>query len=209
METRPLASLTASLLARKGAARPAMRRPHAGAMPVPTLPLSVQDDLGWNDMGEDLDHGHPAPPPPLVIAGRDRDAAPREQARPAPVEQRERLEVALSASPLEESAEAKAPAPAPLPTRRGARIVATSARDAALKALQPRRKKAAFTLRLDPQRHLRLRRACILSGRSAQQIVTEALDALLADQPQIDALADQLPSFRAEGGARAGNRKSR
>src|SRR3546814_13369047 len=36
--------------------------------------------------------------------------------------------------------------------------------------------KAAFTLRLDNQRHLKLRVACAMSHRSAQQIVTEALE---------------------------------
>ena len=40
--------------------------------------------------------------------------------------------------------------------------------------------KAAFTLRLDPERHLKLRLACAVDGRSAQQIVTDALDQLLA-----------------------------
>src|SRR5690606_16373260 len=36
--------------------------------------------------------------------------------------------------------------------------------------------KAAFTLRLDPERHLKLRLACAVTGRSAQLIVTDALD---------------------------------
>ena len=40
-------------------------------------------------------------------------------------------------------------------------------------------RKAAFTLRLDAERHLRLRLATAVTGRSAQQIVTGALDALL------------------------------
>ena len=49
--------------------------------------------------------------------------------------------------------------------------------------------KAAFTLRLDPERHLKLRLACAVDGRSAQILVTQALDKLLADMPELDALA--------------------
>ena len=44
----------------------------------------------------------------------------------------------------------------------------------------PAREKAAFTLRLDPVRHARLKHACNASSRSAQQVVTQALDAFLA-----------------------------
>lgn len=50
-------------------------------------------------------------------------------------------------------------------------------------------KRAAFTLRLDSERHLKLRLACTVKGRSAQQIVTEALDRLLGEMPDIAALA--------------------
>jgi len=52
--------------------------------------------------------------------------------------------------------------------------------------------KAAFTLRLDEDRHLRLRLACTASGRSAQQVVTEALDTYLASVPEIEAIAGQI-----------------
>ena len=55
--------------------------------------------------------------------------------------------------------------------------------------LAPGTKKAAFTLRLDPDRHLKLRLACALDGRSAQQLVTSALDALLERVPELDSLA--------------------
>ena len=51
--------------------------------------------------------------------------------------------------------------------------------------------KAAFTLRLDPQRHLKLRLACAVRGGSAQQLVTDALDRLLASMPELDELADK------------------
>jgi hypothetical protein len=57
-------------------------------------------------------------------------------------------------------------------------------------------RKAAFTLRLDADRHLKLRLACAVSGRSAQQIVTQALDDLLNGLPEIDRLAQQLPAKR-------------
>jgi hypothetical protein len=51
--------------------------------------------------------------------------------------------------------------------------------------------KAAFTLRLDPQRHLKLRLACAVRGCSAQQLVTDALDRLLASMPELDELAEK------------------
>jgi hypothetical protein len=51
--------------------------------------------------------------------------------------------------------------------------------------------KAAFTLRLDPERHLKLRLACAVSGRSAQLLVTDALDQLLARMPELDAMAQK------------------
>ena len=51
--------------------------------------------------------------------------------------------------------------------------------------------KAAFTLRLDPDRHIKLRLACALDGRSAQQLVTDALDHLLERMPDLDGLAQK------------------
>jgi len=53
-------------------------------------------------------------------------------------------------------------------------------------------KRAAFTLRLDSERHLKLRLACTLNNRSAQQLVTEALDRLIADMPDVASLAAQV-----------------
>lgn len=61
-EPKPLASLSAGLLARKGGARPAMRRQPLGSGPAPTNAAGY-DDLGWNDMGYDVDpdqSGEPA-----------------------------------------------------------------------------------------------------------------------------------------------------
>ena len=49
--------------------------------------------------------------------------------------------------------------------------------------------KAAFTLRLDQERHLKLRLACAMDGRSAQMLVTQALDDLLASMPELDGMA--------------------
>jgi hypothetical protein len=77
-------------------------------------------------------------------------------------------------------AQVAAPAPAPAPRR----------------APRPRsapgsKAKAAFTLRLDPQRHLKLRLACAVDGRSAQQIVTDALDHLLTAMPELEAMVEK------------------
>lgn len=53
-------------------------------------------------------------------------------------------------------------------------------------------RRAAFTLRLDEERHLRLRLASTVAGESAQNLVTRALDEFLARHPHIEHLAAQV-----------------
>ncbi len=53
-------------------------------------------------------------------------------------------------------------------------------------------RRAAFTLRLDAERHLKLRLASTLQGNSAQKLVTEALDRFLSAIPEIDAIAARV-----------------
>jgi hypothetical protein len=191
VEARPFASLSSGLLARKGAAKPAMRPQafgHIGAS---------LDDLGWNDMGEaeaaaaahaahSSHEEKPAPEHvPSSIAALT--PSPRPVAEPAPVHEQQRA----IADGL--GAEAEVPAEPETATAEPAPVVAMPRRRAPMAA----RDKAAFTLRLDPDRHFRLRLACAVSGRSAQQIVTGALDEILKTYPEIDALAGQLPVARA------------
>jgi hypothetical protein len=59
--------------------------------------------------------------------------------------------------------------------------------------------KAAFTLRLDPERHLRLRLASAITRCSAQHLVTGALDDFLNSLPELEGLAERVP---AEAGKR-------
>ena len=60
------------------------------------------------------------------------------------------------------------------------------------KSTKAQGKRAAFTLRLDPERHLKLRLASTMMDRSAQQIVTEALDALLSEIDELESLAAKM-----------------
>ena len=53
-------------------------------------------------------------------------------------------------------------------------------------------RRAAFTLRLDADRHLKLRLAATMQGISAQALVTEALDRLLAEYDDLDVIAAHL-----------------
>jgi hypothetical protein len=202
-EPKPIASLSSGLLARKGAARPAMR-PQGFQQVGGNL-----EDLGWNDMGFE-------PPKPTVVPvrdeehdafGEDLEEHPRVHptgltpvASPVHSQQAEiadRLSVDGDDEEFDETAEPhdSEAQPEPLP------IVAPPAPRAAESAL-PRRAptprsargskgKAAFTLRLDPDRHLKLRLACAVDGRSAQQIVTDAVDQFLADMPELDGLAQK------------------
>ncbi len=158
-EPKPLASLTSGLLARKGAAQPAMRRPMLGFGRAPGA--LAQDDLGWNDMGFDVE---PAPlPMDEAVAPIGLTPMAATVTEPPVIQERKTLARRLAGK--------AAPAPA-----------------------TARSRKAAFTLRLDADRHLKLRLACAVSGRSAQQIVTQALDDYLNDLPEIDRLAQQLPA---------------
>jgi hypothetical protein len=63
-------------------------------------------------------------------------------------------------------------------------------------------RKAAFTLRLDAERHLRLRLACAVTRHSAQQIVARALAEALAGIPEIEALASQVAAKPGRAGKR-------
>ena len=163
-EPRTFASLTPTLLARKGTAKPAMR-PQLQALPhyVDALAHDAGDDLGWNDMGHEDDQAD---------------------------EQHESAEV-VAINPATAVASARIPhivrQQADLPKR----VVAPMRRS----ALDDGRR-AAFTLRVDAERHLKLRLACTLRNRSAQQLVTEALDKLLADLPEVTSLAEQVAGKR-------------
>ena len=214
-EAKPFASLSSGLLARKGAARPAMR-PQGFGQSGHSL-----EDLGWNDMGFE--------PPKPVDVPRDEthdafgeDVVEHPRAHPtgltpldSPVHQQQaeiadRLFECEEDEEVEEAAEifepeaeepaaevhapvAPTPAPAPAPGPEPALPRATAAA-APRRASRPRsapgsKSKAAFTLRLDRERHLKLRLACAVDGRSAQQLVTDALDQLLGSMPELESLA--------------------
>lgn len=194
---KPFASLSSGLLARKGAARPAMRRPDPlSAARIDSLThgnaaLSVPaDDLGWNDMGYDVDPCAIEETVPVTAA-----ISPANALSPMPAPAR----IGEAQDDHQDAAAPIAPVAVDLPLPEVAAIAAvlppTPVNVAAAKgvpARQPRRPKAkaAFTLRLEAERHLRLRLACAVRHVSAQVLVTQALDALLATIPQLDTLAD-------------------
>ncbi|MDQ3077423.1 MAG: hypothetical protein M3Q83_01120 [Pseudomonadota bacterium] len=75
-------------------------------------------------------------------------------------------------------------------------VVSVAARSRQPRAAPGSKAKAAFTLRLDADRHLRLRLACAVTGRSAQQLVTDALDELLASMPELATMAERATKQR-------------
>ncbi|MBC7491084.1 MAG: hypothetical protein H7241_01380 [Novosphingobium sp.] len=188
MDGKPIASLSPKLLARKGAAKPAMRPQSqvlgwTGDETAAEMQESLDaghenldhDDLGWNDLGEALIEAAPehAPEPdPIPALGKR-----REKARvlhllpPTVVRQREQLAAALNANETAPDT-----------------VVRRSALDDG--------RRAAFTLRVDAERHLRLRMACAVKNRSAQQLVTEALDRVLAEVEGLDDLARRAKRAR-------------
>ena len=218
-EPKPFASLSSGLLARKGAARPAMRPQGFGQLG------SGLEDLGWNDMGfeppkpadspePDADHdafGEVIPAHPHNLAGltpvdspvhdQQAEIAGRLSAyTPEDAGEEDVDETAELYDPDAEEEDADSPvveeAPAPVVKVKAvpAPVANTAPAPIARRPHKPRaapgaKDKAAFTLRLDHERHLKLRLACAVSGRSAQLLVTQALDDLLAAMPELDAMA--------------------
>jgi len=216
-EAKTFASLSSGLLARKGAARPAMRPQGFGQAG------NGLEDLGWNDMGFEPPKAAEAPRDETHDAfGEDVVEHPRAHhpsgltAGGSPVhdqqaEIEERLEADETDEEFDETAELYDPEaeseelngsesetvelPAPVITVPSP-VAAPASAPAPRRVPRPRsapgsKAKAAFTLRLDPDRHLKLRLACAVNGRSAQQLVTDALDALLERIPELDAMASK------------------
>ena len=220
-EPKAFASLSSGLLARKGAARPAMRPQGFGQVG------SGVEDLGWNDMGFE-------PPKPAVTPIRDEDhdgfgeelpdqplrnplAALTPIASPVHDQQAEIAERFAAHDEdgesddgeyVDETAELYDPTadetdvvveqfaeveaePAPIAVRPVR--AAAPARQRKPRAATGAKGKAAFTLRLDPSRHLKLRLACAVNGQSAQQLVTDALDQLLRAMPELELMAEKAP----------------
>ena len=173
--SKPMASLSSGLLARKGQARPARRSQAFGGFGVAP---QAGDDLGWNDMGGSEPVSAAVPVPAPVLAPVPRPAPGPVAARgvepvPTVLVQRELLEAQMVSPEAKKSVS-----------------VATATR---IRRETQHGGKAAFTLRVDADRHLRLRLASAITNRSAQDLVTEALDALLGAVPEVEALVAQLP----------------
>lgn len=193
---KPFASLSSGLLARKGQAKPAMRpQGFLGMSPVPT------DDLGWNDMGYDAGYDE-MPPMEAVAAPVQTPAQPPVQAEvPHVVRQREMLGERYPAEPVEQAERAEPIAAEPI-VEVAPPVAIRPVSDGTLKRIGREAKakkgaKAAFTLRLDTDRHLRLRLASAVTNRSAQNIVSDALDAYLLALVDLDGLVERVPGRRA------------
>jgi hypothetical protein len=203
-EPKPFASLSSGLLARKGQAKPAMRPQGFASFGTPSPGAGTLDDLGWNDMG------HDRTPVQIGLSPMDGDVVPfnaeaeAEDFTPVePVVFQQREDIARSFEPEAfEAVEEEAPtgpllmtkrkanaAPAPEPVAfepESAPVAAPVAFDAPTHRAAPGSKnRAAFTLRLDADRHLKLRLASAVTHRSAQLLVVEALDAFLANNPAL------------------------
>jgi len=216
-EPKPLASLSAGLLARKGGARPAMRRQPLGSGPAPTNAVGY-DDLGWNDMGYDVDPDQSGEPArmldlkPLLTGSVLAHNVEAEQALEDSVGHELTDAVAEDYAAEEYGADAFEAEAHEIPeivrqqeslidrVAAVARKVEARPEPKPKKEKAPRalraREKAAFTLRLDAERHLRLRLASAVTNRSSQVILTDLLDEYLTTLPEIDAMASRLPAAR-------------
>lgn len=221
MSESGFASLGPTLLARKGGAKPAMR-PQLAPLVQDEAGVADErlEDLGWNDMGlDDADTGAGETESSADIvpinAGVAADDFAQEHS-PVVRRQQRRLEERVLADAVmsgpedlepeydsedeefygEDYAEDEAftptfsepepvlaPVPVPVPV-----AAITKPRVPAVQA----GRRAAFTLRLDVNRHLKLRLAATMQGVSAQALVTDALDRMLAEFDDLDVIANHL-----------------
>jgi hypothetical protein len=230
-DVKPVASLGATLLARKGAAKPAMRPQVAsttlGAAQAAQKLAANLEDLGWNDMGEDDSAPDrsaevlqltPAPHNPKAEAKTD-EGSPRALVRSMHEELAARLANEDESDYVVAKDKPKPAASAPIAPIAPVATVTASPDNDVVAAVEPvaqkaapapaRRqpasrpsmdgRRAAFTLRLDAKRHLKLRLASTIRNRSAQQLVTEALDRFLGDIPEIELLARNIQKTDRKG----------
>jgi len=195
MSEASFASLGPTLLARKGGAKPAMRPQLA---PLPEVVEAEQlEDLGWNDMGQEAADASPLAPPVNSDVVSIQPAMKRQAANEDAVdgaldiesplvarEQKRLAEYLLNEAPAEKLIKQK---PVAKKNKKP-----TASKKVSTQAKGKSAKRAAFTLRLDADRHLKLRLAATMQGKSAQALVTEALDRLLSGITDLDALATQM-----------------
>ena len=189
MSEASFASLGPTLLARKGGAKPAMRPQLA---PLPELVADEQlEDLGWNDMGGE----EPDDAVIVALANNNHRAAAIEAVLTDSPLVRQHLDIADDAECRPKGRKPTSPpAIISVPSLRRSRRKPRKGKNAPLRSRKPnprrrsqcKSRRAAFTLRLDTDRHLKLRLAATMQGMSAQALVTEALDALLADIEDLD-----------------------
>ncbi|TRD10828.1 hypothetical protein FGU71_02400 [Erythrobacter insulae] len=192
MSEASFASLNPALLARKGGAKPAMRPQLA---PLPNDPAEMAamadeqlEDLGWNDMG-----GENAETPRNTATNHGPDRGAEVVSITASAANEDIIE---APSPIvcrqQKDLSERVLAQAAMPTSE--KIAEQTANRAArtIKKAKTSGRRAAFTLRLDPERHLKLRLASTIKGISAQALVTEALDAMLTEFQELDALAERM-----------------
>ncbi|MEE4201419.1 hypothetical protein [Erythrobacter sp.] len=214
MSEASFASLGPTLLARKGGAKPAMR-PQLAPLPGVVAPEADElEDLGWNDMGGepgvDSDAGDDSESRDNIVAikpahssrtfgtaanaaegGLIEDRLPHgganDTASSGPLIHCRQQDLADRI--LREHGASRLAAKSPQPVTPPVTQPPTAKRKA---AASKNARRAAFTLRLDADRHLKLRLAATMRDVSAQALVTQALDDLLADIADLDALAEQM-----------------
>lgn len=204
-EPKPFASLGPTLLARKGGAKPAMRPQLApmgmgGSGGAQSAALKQDfdalEDLGWNDMGEE---DAPADRTAEVVALTPAPANPESEAKTDAGSPKALVRsIHEELAEVLEKGETQLPLPKPKPPAKASKPIKTA--EAVVQASDTlddkAMRRAAFTLRLDAKRHLKLRLASTVKNRSAQQLVTAALDKFLAEIPEIEALAAQVKRNR-------------
>ncbi|MEQ1687198.1 MAG: hypothetical protein ABL874_01345 [Sphingopyxis sp.] len=224
-EPKPFASLSAGLLASKGGARPAMRRQaqlptehHNGHDDLGWNDMGYDADPQDQDSAHDVGLAATRGLSPMAPSLQDKLCAAIESANAQSPEgdaahgdalavpevhlQQQALEQALSPAVPVAAAPAPAPILAPAPDASETVVAMPEMHARAVrKSTAPRaragsRGNFAFTLRLDPERHLRLRLASAAHNQSTQQILVALVDDYLADQPEITAFAAQLPASK-------------
>jgi len=187
MSEASFASLGPTLLARKGGAKPAMRPQLA---PLPEMTGSAADeqleDLGWNDMGTEDE---------VLVDGAKTGSAKdsSESGQVVSITNSAKRVAANDTPDIDPETALIQTKPASVKTKAAAKK-ATKPKAKPTAAAKPSKnaRRAAFTLRLDTDRHLKLRLAATMQGISAQALVTQAIDATFSEIEDLDSLVNRM-----------------